>query len=110
MRISEDCKSEWGDIPAGVPQDTKLGPWLFILMTDEIDVANTELWKYVDDTTIAERVAKNQASRIQASVNELVTKSGPYAGFFCQGGKRVEGPYIFKYGVTLIPPNIFKVK
>ena len=44
-------------------------------MIDEIDVTNTDLWKYVDDTTIAEPVAKNQASRIQASVNELVTKS-----------------------------------
>ena len=52
-----------------------MGPWLFILMNDEIDVTNTELWKYVDDTTIAEPVTKNQASRIQASVNELVTES-----------------------------------
>ena len=52
-----------------------MGPSLFILMIDEIDVTNIELWKYVDDTTIAEPVAKNQASRIQASVNELVTNS-----------------------------------
>ena len=65
-----------GDVPAGVPQGTKLGPWLFALMVDDIDVINTELWKYVDDTTIAENVAKNQASRIQDDVNELVTKSG----------------------------------
>ena len=75
VKLGEDCKSEWGDIPAGVPQGTKLGLWLFILIIDEIDVTNTDLWKYVDDTTIAEPVAKNQASRIQASVNELVTKS-----------------------------------
>ncbi len=45
-------------------------------MVDDIDVTNTELWKYEDDTTIAENVAKNQASRIQDDVNELVTKSG----------------------------------
>ncbi len=45
-------------------------------MVDDIDVTNTELWKYVDDTTIAENVAKNQASRIQDDVNGLVTKSG----------------------------------
>jgi hypothetical protein len=64
VKLGQDCKSEWGDIPAGVPQGTKLGPWLFVLMVDDIDVTNTELWKYVDDTTIAENVAKNQASRI----------------------------------------------
>ena len=75
IKLGEDCKSEWGDIPAGVPQGTKLGPWLFILMIDDFDVTNTEIWKYVDDTTIAEPVAKNQASRIQDSVNKLVTKS-----------------------------------
>ena len=76
VKLGQDCKSEWGDVPAGVPQGTKLGPWLFALMVDDIDVTNTELWKYVDDTTIAENVAKNQASRIQDDVNELVTKSG----------------------------------
>ncbi len=76
VKLGQDCKSEWGDIPAGVPQGTKLGPWLFVLMVDDIDVTNTELWKYVDDTTIAENVAKNQASRIQDDVNELVTKLG----------------------------------
>ena len=37
--------------------------------------------------------------------------SGPYAGFFCQGGsRRAEGPYIFKYEATFILPYIFKVK
>ena len=44
-------------------------------MIDDVDVTNTELWKQVDDTSTAEPVAKNQASRIQGSVNELVTKS-----------------------------------
>ena len=44
-------------------------------MIDDVDVTNTELWKYVDDTSIAEPVAKNQASRIQVHVNELVSKS-----------------------------------
>ena len=38
------------------------------------------------------------------------SRSGPYAGFFCQGGKRAEGPYIFKYEATFILPYIFKVK
>ena len=75
VKLGQDCKSEWGDIPAGVPQGTKLGPWLFIVMIDDIDVTNAELWKYVDDTTISESIVKSQASRIQESVNEIVMKS-----------------------------------
>ncbi len=54
VKLVNDCKSEWRDVPAGVPQGTKLGPWLFVLMIEDIKVTNTDLWKYVDDTTIAE--------------------------------------------------------
>ena len=52
-----------------------LGPWLFILMIDDIDTSNAELWKYVDDTTIAECVDKNKNSTIQSDVEELIAKS-----------------------------------
>ena len=37
VKLEQDCKSEWGDIPAGVPQETKLGHWLFILTIDDIN-------------------------------------------------------------------------
>ena len=58
-----------------MPQGTKLGPWLFILMIDDINTSNTELWKYVDDTTFVECVDKKEDSRIQSDVEELITKS-----------------------------------
>ena len=48
---------------------------LFILMIDDINTSNTELWKYVDDTTIAECVDKKEDSRIQSDVEELTAKS-----------------------------------
>jgi hypothetical protein len=63
------------DIPAGVPQGTKLGPWLFVLMIDDIEVTDTELWKYVDDATIPGPVLKDEISNIQNAVSELATKS-----------------------------------
>ena len=60
---------------AGVPQGTKLGIWFFVLMIDDVDIIDTDLWKYVDDTTAAEMVEKGETSKIQNIVNELTEKT-----------------------------------
>ena len=44
-------------------------------MIDDIDTSNPDLWKYVDDTAMAENVGKTKASTIQNDVDELVEKS-----------------------------------
>ena len=75
VKAERECMSEWRNTPAGVPQGTKLGPWLFILMIDDIDTSNPDLWKYVDDTTMAENVVKTKATTIQNDVDALVEKS-----------------------------------
>ena len=43
-----------------------LGPWLFLIMINNLSVANTNIWKYVDDTTLAECVEKNGTSSLDA--------------------------------------------
>ena len=44
-------------------------------MIDDLSVANTNIWKYVGDTTLAECVEKNGTSLMQSRVDEFVTVS-----------------------------------
>lgn len=57
-------------IPSSVPQDTKLGPWLFICVVSDLIVHGASLWKYVDNTTVSE-VEKGQISFAQQLVNSV---------------------------------------
>ena len=75
VKLAHDCCSDWGSVRAGVPQGTKLGPWLFLVMINDINVNGVNLWKYVDDTSMAETVHKGQPSAIQFAVDDLVRQA-----------------------------------
>ena len=66
VKLANDCVSEWGVVPAGVPQGTKPGPWLFLLMINDLKIT---AWKYVDDTTVSEVVKKGDTSKAQDAVS-----------------------------------------
>ena len=68
VKLSADCFSEWGPVPAGVPQGTKLGPWLFLLMMNDLRLPQVQTLKYADDTTVAEIVPRNALGDAQTAV------------------------------------------
>ena len=86
VKIGQDFYSEWASVPAGVTQRTKMGPWLFIMMINDLNIPNTEMWKYVDDTTICEIVAEDKLSSIQSAV-DVFSKNASNDKFQLNEGK-----------------------
>ena len=58
-------QSAWAQVNAGVPQGTKLGSILFLVMVNDLKTLQSGRWKYVDDLTISEVIPKHSQSNMQ---------------------------------------------
>ena len=66
--------STWAPVIAVVPQGTRLGPILFlVLINDALASSKLEHWKYVDNMTIAEVRPWGAAAEIHNTLSELNT-------------------------------------
>ena len=72
IKLAEGYFSEWGPVPSGVPQGTKLGPWLFVLMINNLDIKSPLMWIFVDDTTASEVIQKGNTNNAQGITDELI--------------------------------------
>ena len=63
-------------MPCGLHQGTKLDPWLFLVLVNDLDSDHlANVWKYVDDTTASEVVTRGNRSCAQEIADKFVELS-----------------------------------
>ena len=54
-----------------IPCLSRLGPWLFLLMINDLKIQDVSSWKFVDDTTISVVVQIGTNSQVQEAVTSV---------------------------------------
>ena len=67
----EDVTSEWRTLKGGIPQGTKLGVILFVVMTNDLIIDWPLRIKFVDDTTALEIIPRNSISLLNQVATDI---------------------------------------
>jgi hypothetical protein len=86
-------ESSWADVLSGVPQGSVLGPLLFLIFINDLDMAVSELEmliKFADDTKVG-RVMRKDSDRValQAALDRLMQWSDKWGMRFNVGKCKV---------------------
>ena len=74
VKISTEGVSDFLHVIAGVPQGTRIGPWVFLAMINDLSIAESpskNMWKFADDNTISEVIFKDEESTLQETMNPV---------------------------------------
>ena len=71
VKLDSSCFSDFVNVPAGIPQGTKIGPWLFLAMINDLSTTSAP-WKFADDITLAEVIPKSSTSTLQNTVDGVL--------------------------------------
>ena len=65
-------------MPCGLHQGTKLDPWLFLVLINDLDSDHlANVWKYVDDTTASEVVTRGGNRSCAQEIADKVVELSP---------------------------------
>ncbi|XP_068757749.1 uncharacterized protein [Montipora capricornis] len=73
VKLNNNCYFSWLNVPARVRQGTRLGPWLFLVMINDLKLPGESfsMWKFAEDTTVSEVVPSSGESSLQEAVNHI---------------------------------------
>ena len=108
VKLHSDCFSDWKPINAGVPQGTKLGPWLFLLMINDLSIPSDDfegdMFKYADDTNVSEYIFNQEYTSSLQDVTNCIVNWSTYNKFELNPIKCKEIVINFQRNEPVFPP------